>query len=126
MKLLPILLVAAAGGGALWVAQRSEDPTYAPPTEPRVVHAVIPEVLGSAPADGEVVHTFDVEGMCCNGCPIKLHELLMDVEGVRVAAVSFETKSASVIAGRDVDAEQIAGVLTFDKYHASARESARP
>ncbi len=126
MKPFLLLLVLVAAAGALWVARRTDDPTYEPPTEPEVVHTVIPEVLGSAPADGEVVHAFDVEGMCCNGCPVKLHELLMDVDGVRVAAVSFEEGRASVIARADVPAERLQGVLTFDKYRAQPRAATAP
>ena len=79
-------------------------------------------MLGSQPGAGEVVHEFDVEGMCCKGCPRKLHELLTKYDGVRVAAVSFDAGTADVIARDDVSGEDLASLLTFDKYHATLRE----
>ena len=121
MKALLVPLVLLAGAAALWVARRTPAPTYAPPTEAAPAYTVIPEVLASPPGPGEVVHELEVEGMCCNGCPVKLHELLTQIDGVRIAAMSFDTSSAGVIASSDVSGDELVRALTFDKYRATLR-----
>lgn len=115
--LLPILLVAA--GAAAWIAVSSEGPHRTRPD-----HRPAPATLASAAGPGEVVCNLAVEGMCCNGCAGKLHAAVMQVEGVREAAVDFDTGTvlARVPAGLEVAALEAA--LTFDKYHATARGQA--
>lgn len=116
MKLIPILLLLGAAGVLGWIASRAPEPSYIPPQleefEPRHVPVVI---VGDVPA-GHVVRTFEVEGMCCNGCGGKLYDALSVLEGVKKAAVDFDSSTASALVPEDLDTTVLASALTFDKY----------
>ena len=83
----------------------------------RPVCVCVGEVLA-----GQVVRTFEVSGMCCDGCPGKLYSALQAVPGVVKAAVSFEEGTASALVSTDVDSAQLEVALTFDKYSATLRD----
>ena len=78
-------------------AWRAEPPTYSAPEIEPDPPALVPHTLsGNVPA-GRVVRTFDIEGICCNGCPGKLFVKLDQLEGVEEAAVDPVLKQASVV-----------------------------
>jgi len=111
-----LVLVLVAGVAAGWIAWRAQ----APHREAASVKPT-PRVLTEAPAEGEVVRVFDVEGMCCVSCSGKLHAALLEVSGVRAAAVDFDRGTASVLAAAGVAPEALEAALEFDKYTAKAR-----
>jgi len=113
--LLPALLLAAAGA-ATWIMVSSE-----PPHATRPDHRPAPATLASPAGPGEVVRNLGVEGMCCNGCAGKLHAAAMAVEGVREAAVDFDTGTVLVRAPAELDVATLEAALSFDKYTAQAR-----
>jgi copper chaperone CopZ len=115
--LLPILLLAA--GAAAWIAFSSEGPHRTRPD-----HRPAPATLASAAGPGEVVRNLAVEGMCCNGCAGKLHTAVMQVEGVREAAVDFDTGTVLARVPEGLEVGALEAALTFDKYHATARAQA--
>jgi copper chaperone CopZ len=112
---MPVLIL-VAGVAAGWIAWRAQ----APHREAASV-APTPRVLTEAPAEGEAVRVFEVEGMCCLGCSGKLHAALLEVPGVRAAAVDFDAGTASALTDEKVDPEVLRAALEFDKYTAKAR-----
>jgi copper chaperone CopZ len=117
MKLLAILLLAAAGAALLWVGLSAPAADYVPPREPERVPVAL---AGEVPAGCQVV-TLDVTGMCCSGCSAKLYRALVEAEGVREAAVDPTTGRAQVVVPQGTPAEGLARLLTFDEYVATAR-----
>jgi copper chaperone CopZ len=120
--LLPVLLIAAAGGAG-WICYTRSAPTYVPPSEPQVAYAPAPSVLTRAPAQGEAAVLLDVHGMCCTSCTGKLHARLMEQPGVHVAAVDFDAGTASAVVDATVEPAALAAALTFDKYSAQPHAS---
>jgi copper chaperone CopZ len=119
-RLLPTLLVVAAGI-ALWIAFHAPESDYrAPSLSDPVAAAGAPAVLKGAPGPHERLLEFSVEGMCCRGCTEKLYDSVVAVDGVIEAAVDFEARKARVIARQAVDGERVLGALNFDKYAAVA------
>ena len=116
MRILPFLFLATAGAILAWVALKAPEPSYIPPRpeefDPRHVPVVI---VGDIPA-GHVVRTFQVEGMCCNGCGGKLFDALKAIPEVTKAAVDFESKTATALVPEDLDTAVLASALSFDKY----------
>jgi copper chaperone CopZ len=112
---MPVLIL-VAGVAAGWIAWRAQ----APHREAASVKP-IPRVLTEAPAEGEVVRVYDVEGMCCVSCSGKLHAALLEVSGVHAAAVDFDAGTASVLAEETVAPDDLQAALEFDKYTAKAR-----
>ncbi len=110
-------LVILAGASLAWVAYRSEDPTYSAPPRSSMPERV-PRALAEAPASGELVRTFAVEGMCCAGCTGKLYQRLVEVDGVLEAAVDFETGRAQARVAAQVDPEELLSAMRFEKYEA--------
>ena len=115
-KLLPVVLVLAAVGTA-FVIYRSKAPSYVPPVV--AAQETIPLRLASQPFGDEVVRVLDVEGMCCGGCRPKIYAALVEVPGVREAAV--EIGVATAIVRKDVAVAALEQALTFDDYVAHAR-----
>ena len=115
MKLfLPLLFLAA--GAAAWIATSSEAPHRTRPD-----HRPAPATLASAAGPGEVIRNLAVEGMCCTGCAGKLHTAVMEVDGVREAAVDFDTGTVLARVPEELEVAALEAALTFDKYHATAR-----
>jgi copper chaperone CopZ len=114
-KLLAALLLAAGMVAAL-VALRSKEPTYSAPAVAE--QPTVPSVLSRAPAADELVHEFEVEGMCCGGCAPKVYAAISKAAGVREAAVTLG--HARVIARADVDVAALEQVMTFGDYQAHA------
>lgn len=124
MRALSFALLALAGAVLLWIGLRAPEPDYAPlPTEPTGEEVRVPlAIIGVRPA-GHVVRTFDVGGMCCNGCSGKLYAALKSVPGVVEAAVDFGAGTASALVPDSMDVSLLSASLHFDKYSARARES---
>lgn len=120
LLLLLMLLLAAAGAAGVWITHDAPDRTPAPEAPAPV--ALAPRDLAGRPAAGERVSTLAVEGMCCQGCGGRLWEALAAQEGVREAAVDFDTATARAIVAVDVDDASLARALTFGKYAAHPRE----
>jgi copper chaperone CopZ len=119
MKKLLFLVIALSGVATAYICVRQPAPTYVPPTV--AAQVTIPTVLDVQPAADECVRTFDVKGMCCAGCPPKVHKALTGVPGVREAAVDFDARTASVIVPKDLDVAKLESALTFDEFTATAR-----
>lgn len=114
---LACLLLAA--GALATIALLARERTYAVPA-----HAApesIPLVLAGEVPAGFTLRTFDVEGICCQGCSAKLHGALLALEGVSAAAIDPQAKRVTALARADVPDERLTAALTFDKYHARAR-----
>ena len=121
MKSLGVWLLVGAALVLGWIAVRSPEPDYVVPQDEQFEPQVIPIALTSAAADGDVVRTFDVSGMCCNGCTSKLFEALDRHPSVNAAAVSFRDGTAQASVPRDLDPQLLERELTFDKYTAALR-----
>ena len=116
---LAIALLILAGGVLGSIAVFARERTYVVPAE--VPPASIPLTLeGEVPA-GFTLRTFDVEGICCQGCSSKLHGALMALDGLSAAAVDPYRKTVSALARADIPNERLEAALTFDKYRAHAR-----
>lgn len=122
-KIVPIVVLAAAGGVLAWVALRAPEPDYEPPAAGVVQagQATPAELTGDVPS-GMLVRSFDVEGMCCDSCTGKLHAALTALPDVNEAAVSFEASRAQVVVPEDVDVAVLVEALNFDKYTATPRQ----
>ena len=120
MRPLRVLLIGAAAGVLGWIALQAPAQDYEPVViEDAVAATYVPRtVVGDVPA-GHVVRTFEVSGMCCDGCPGKLYSALQAVPGVVKAAVSFEEGTASALVPTELDSAQLEVALTFDKYSAT-------
>jgi copper chaperone CopZ len=122
MKLLLALILLTAGA-LTWVVATRPAPTFAAPEPAPAAFAPAPTVLVHGPAPGQIEQDFDVQGMCCKGCTGKLHARLLAVEGVREAAVDFETGSARVVTDADVSTATLVSALSFEKYNATPRSA---
>ena len=119
MKYAGILFLGLIGLALAGIAWRAESPTYRAPVVDPDPPAVVPHTLtGNVPA-GRVVRTFDIEGICCNGCPGKLFVKLDQLEGVEEAAVDPVLKQAMVVVSTDYDVARVEAALTFGKYSAT-------
>ncbi len=117
MKRTGLLVLAAAGLVLGWIAWRAQEPTWsAQPVE--VLPDTVPAALSGEVPAGCVVRRFEVEGICCAGCPKKLYAHLAQVEGVREVAVDPILKRASAIVPAGLDVVTLESALTFDKYSA--------
>jgi copper chaperone CopZ len=122
MKYAGILLLGLVGLALAGIAWRAESPTYRAPVVDPDPPAVVPHTLsGNVPA-GRVVRTFDIEGICCNGCPGKLFVKLDQLEGVEEAAVDPVLKQAMVVVSPGYDVARVEEALTFGKYSATESE----
>jgi len=118
MKLLTAL-VALAGLALGLFALRAEEPTYVPPAlEPAVVEAAPLAWEGEVP-EGASLRTFEVEGMCCDGCAAKLYRRVGDVAGVHGVAIDPILGRAQVVVGDGVEDELVLDAFRFDKYAAA-------
>ena len=122
LKYAGILLLGLCGLVLAGIAWRAKSPTYSAPVVDPDPPAVVPHTLsGNVPA-GRVVRTFDVEGICCDGCPGKLFVKLDQLDGVEEAAVDPVLKQASVVVATDYDVARVEAALTFGKYSATESE----
>lgn len=118
-KIVPLLLVAAAGIVLGYVAWRAPAREYLAPTPAEVqAHAAAPVSLIGGIPPGCVVRTFAVDGMCCQGCTGKIYKRLRETPGVVQAAVQFDTGTAEVVVSESTDVALLETALRFDKYTA--------
>lgn len=108
-----------AGLALAVVALRSPDPTYAAPRPLRPVQ--VPRALTQAPLPGNVERSFDVEGICCQGCGGKLGAALLALDGVQEVAVDPVLGRVMALAPADLDPQRLASTLTFGAYVARPR-----
>lgn len=116
---LAVLVLLAAGSALGTVAVLARERTYVVPE--REKPQSIPLALSGAVPAGFAVRTFDVEGICCQGCSSKLHGALLAVEGVRAAAVDPLAAVVTALVPLDMPDARLEAALTFDKYSAKAR-----
>lgn len=121
MKPFALVLLLLAGAALATIALRTPEPDYVAPTAdepPPAVPFTLPAELLAAPPAGTRVRTFEVEGICCEGCAGKLSEALATVEGVDQVAVDSVTGRVQVLASETQDDAVLARALTFDEYEA--------
>jgi copper chaperone CopZ len=118
---LSTLLLAVAGVVLAYVALNSDSrtgPTLEAGLDPTLP---IPSELSGTLPEGHVALVFDVDGMCCKGCPRGLYEKVVGVDGVVEAAASFDTGTVSAVVPEDFAPEEVLAVLESDKYSARLR-----
>lgn len=109
MRVLPIALLAAAAAGLAVIALRAPAPTYVAPR-------AVPRQLEAAPVAGQSVRTFEVSGMCCEGCSGRLYAVALEQPGLAAAAIRVEQGRLEALCDPELDPLELARVLTFDKY----------
>ena len=122
MKPVGPVLLAIVGLVLGWIALAADSPSYDPPE--RVVPTTIPVSLSGTMPLGHVVRTFDIDGVCCEGCVGKLYGALQDLAGVREAAVDPVHSRAVAVVPLDFDVALLEDALTFDKYTAHLANTA--
>ncbi len=120
MKYLGISIILLAGAVLGIVAWRAETPDYVPP---RLVEAPdrVPVRLSADVPEGCVVRSFEIEGICCDGCGGKLFVALTSLEEVREAAVDPILGLAQAVVPAGLDTARLEQALTFSKYSARLR-----
>jgi len=111
-----------AGGVLAWVgftAGPQDQPTRAAGLAP---DAPVPAQLADEMPPGFVARVFDIEGMCCQGCPRTLYEKVIVIEGVHAAAASFEERTISAIVPAEFAVTELTTALDSNKYTATLRE----
>ncbi len=116
---LAVLLLLLLGGALGTVAVFARERTYAVPARP--APQSIPLALSGQVPPGYEARTFEVEGICCQGCSSKLYGALLAVAGVREAAVDPLAQRAFALVPADLPDARLEAALTFDKYRAKAR-----
>lgn len=114
-----LLLIAGAVLG--WIAYSSEGRSEAAETAALAMDDPVPvQLSGEVPA-GYVTRVFDVDGMCCNGCPRGLYEKVLGVDGVAEAAASFDEGTVSAVVPEELPVEALTAVLQSAKYTPTLR-----
>ncbi len=122
MKPAGPILVLLAGLILAWIALSAEEPTYSAPTTAADFEGIVPVALsGDLPA-GCVVRTFDIDGICCEGCAGKLFVAMTELDGVRQAAVDPVLKRVEAVVPAEFDVAVLQGALSFGKYSATPIE----
>ena len=122
MKILPLLILCAAGVGLGYIALRAPTADYVAPTLQEVqAHVPAPQALTCDIPPGFLVRTFKVDGMCCTGCTGKIYQRLKESPGVFEAAVSFDKGIAQVVVPEESDVTKLEDVMHFEKYVAKAQ-----
>lgn len=122
MKHLGILLVGLVGITLAWIAWLVDEPTYSAPVVDPEPPEVVPHTLSDDVPAGRIVRTFDIDGICCDGCPGELYVKLDQLEGIEAAAVDPVLEQASVVVSPDYDVAVVEAALTFGKYSARLAE----
>jgi len=116
------ILVLLAGLVLGWIALAADGPTFDARTAPEVPENVPAALVADVP-EGHVVRTFDVDGICCEGCVGKLYVAVDHLDGVVAAAVDPARKQVETVVPRDYDVAALENALTFDKYSAHLAKS---
>jgi copper chaperone CopZ len=82
----------------------------------------VPVALGGEVPAGYVVRRFQVEGMCCSGCPKKVYAHLAALPGVCEVAVDPILQQVAAVVPAERDVASLEAALTFDKYSAKVSE----
>lgn len=109
---LGLTLLALAGLTLGAIALRARQRTYAAPG----AAGTLPLAIEGEVAEGLVIRTFEVDGICCPSCSGKLHAALASVAGIQRVAVDPSTKRVQVLVPLEVSPERLAEALTFDDY----------
>ena len=112
----PILLL-LAGVVLGWIALATDSPTFGQ-DRPVEIPDVVPASLTRAVPVGHVVRTFDVDGICCEGCAGKLFVAADELDGVVECAVDPRRKQVDMVVPTSLDVAALEEALTFDKYSA--------
>ncbi len=104
-----------------WIGWRAKEPSWTAPPKEEIPQSVPVALSGEVP-EGCVVRRFEVEGMCCKGCPGKLYAHLANVAGVREIAVDPILERAEAVVPADMDVASLEAALTFGQYSARAEE----
>lgn len=115
------LILFLAGAVLAWIAFTSEGRQGPTAAGKLPLDAPIPTRLSGTIPAGYVERVFDVEGMCCNGCPRGLYEKVIGVEGVAEAAASYDTQTVSAVVPEDFAVDALTSVLQSAKYSATLR-----
>lgn len=121
MKNAGFLGVLGAGFLLGWIGFRAKEPTWSAPPE-EVIPASVPVALSGEIPEGFAVRCFEIDGMCCKGCPGKVYARLANVEGVREVAVDPILERAEAVVPVDLDVATLEAALTFDQYSAKRVE----
>ncbi len=109
MKPLHLALLTLAAAVLTAIALRAPEPTYEAPR-------AVPRHLEATPSAGQLLRTFEVAGMCCDGCSGRLYAATLKQPGLSAAAIRVEEGLLEVLCAADLDPAALAGALTFDKY----------
>jgi copper chaperone CopZ len=118
MKPAGPIIVLLAGLVCAWIALTVEEPTYSAPATADYEGLVPVAIAGEVP-EGCVVRSFDIDGICCEGCAGKLFVAMTELDGVRQAAVDTVLKRAEAVVPAEFDVATLQGALTFGKYSAT-------
>ncbi len=119
MQLAFLFLCAVALGV---VALRAPERRRAPEPEfTLAVDASGPATIDVAGPAGFAGRSFDVGGMCCNGCPRGIYEHLRRLPEVVEAAVSFKQGTASALVPLDFPSDRLVGAIASEKYVVTPR-----
>lgn len=121
MKISTIILL-LAGGVLAWIAITSESQDQSTRAAGLAADAPVPTHLALEVPAGYVARVFDVEGMCCMGCPRSLYEKVIAIDGVAAAAASFDEQTVAALVPADFSVASLESVLDSDKYTATLRE----
>ena len=113
MKLLTALIALSAVVLGV-IALRAPEPEAA--VVEVVKDASAPYELSGEVPSGYEVRTFAVEGMCCGGCAVKLHEALVGVDGVTEAAVDPVLGQAQAVVPEALETSLLTAALSFEEY----------
>ena len=119
MKIVTVSLLLIAGIAAAVVAYKAPERDYVPlDIEGGLSDTYVPRGIPNPIPAGFQVTDLMVDGPCCMGCTGKLYSALMEVPGVKKAAVRFDPAGtlAQALVPAGFDGGLLESSLTFDKY----------
>ena len=120
MKVLTALVL-LAGVVLGWIALRTDSPSREVRARTLAPTEAVPNALSGAIPAGHVARVFDVEGMCCRGCPRTLYDKVVVLDGVVEVAASFDEGTISAVVPADLPVETLTAAFESEKYVATLR-----
>ncbi len=120
MKVFTVIVL-IAGAVLAWIAFSSAEQAEPTRAAGLALDAPVPGHLTAEIPAGYVARVFDIEGMCCNGCPRGLYEKVIGVEGVLAAAANFDEATVAAVVPADLPVAKLLSVLDSAKYTATPR-----